>query len=185
MGGRAAHDWQSSYSYREDNMPPTFPPPVVRTLDTLGKGPVPKGPVIIHLESRAWEKISRPWEPSGGKPRKGSKGLLVIPDPFGDFHLIPICVTGSGQGVACVPVITSSPGGGWTFGGGCHCFRGDDPKEEGPGQPSKPSDSCGVTITPSGIRCTGGCARTMPMRRCRIMKKTMSGGRFFIACECG
>lgn len=160
-----------------------FAPPEIRSLATLSEGSLPQGPLYIQLEKKTWQKMERGIAISRRPVRKGAKGLLVVPDLFGGIQLVPICVSGSKEGLACIPILQRTVGGGITFAGGCRCIGGKDPVDNPPVSSGDPQGTCTLQLGPSGISCAGNCGHSIPIRQCRLVKSKV-GGRFFITCQC-
>ena len=153
-------------------------PPVLRSVKSLVDGPLPSGPVILHIEKSQMERIARKAQSFRGRVRPGTMGVLVTPDPFGNFLGFLVCAGKSGPGNACIPLLKRSLGA-VTFGDRCLCIRGKDPVER------EPEAGCVLRFDRiNGFTCTGGCTGG---KTCKLMKAavTVNGNPGFLHwCEC-
>lgn len=159
-------------------MPTAFPPATMRNWAGLFTERLPDGPIIVQMTDAELQRLTRGAKPSRGRPPRGAKGLLVMPNPLGGHLGIFACVSGSGEDVACIPEISKDGAGTIRFGGQCHCIRRKPPKESGAGDGS----TCGMTASRNGpLKCTGSCQQG---EKCFLIRTTFLGHPLY-TCACG
>ena len=150
--------------------------PVITTVRALLDKPLPTGPVALHFGKKEWEQQLAAIPVTRAKPPGGTKGLLVRPDPYGNYLGFLVCVL---EGVYCFPLLARGPRGEIIF-KGCRCY---DYVAENPDPPS-PVPSCELRIQPNGkLACSGACETAS--QHCTVVARTQGlGGDVLVTCGC-
>ena len=156
-------------------MPPrNMPAPVHLTMKELFEGELPTRPVALQLTAAQVKRLSDKAEMVKKVP-PGVKGMLVVPDPFGNLQGFLVCAGQSTPDSACVPRLKSAGVGGVTFGSACKCYGGTEKPER------TPAGGCSVVFTRfAGMTCVGTCTGT---KKCTL-KQSPNGPNTLYWCEC-
>jgi hypothetical protein len=161
-------------------MPKQFPPPTIFKWAGLFTERLPDGPIMVQMTDAELQRLTKGAKPSRGRPPRGAKGLLVMPNPLGGNLGIFACVSaGSEENVVCIPAISQNGPGNITVGGECHCiFKRDVP----PIEPGGGASACNMTSIDRGpLKCGGSCEQG---KKCFLVRTTF-GGYPFYTCQCG
>jgi hypothetical protein len=158
-------------------MPKEFPPPTMFSWAGLFTERLPDGPIMVQMTDAELQRLTKDAKPSRGRPPRGAKGLLMMPNPLGGNLGIFACVSGSGENVACNPEISKDRFGNITFGGKCHCIR----KVPVPIPPGKNAPTCSMIASVRALKCGGSCAQGA---KCLLVRTTFLGYPL-LTCQCG
>jgi hypothetical protein len=160
-------------------MPKEFSPPTMFSWAGLFTERLPDGPIMVQMTDAELQRLTKGAKLSRGRPPRGAKGLLVMPNPLGGNLGIFACVSaGSEENVVCIPEISKDRPGNITFGGKCHCrFKRDVPIPTG-----GDASTCSMTASFRGpLKCRGSCEQGA---KCLLVRTTFLGYPLY-TCQCG